>query len=82
MFGCARVVAGSGIITTSAGVSAGACAGTTGGGFAGHGVHVCGPPGVSAGPGVPVGGVHVSQLDDALEPHENALLLYSAQLFL
>ena len=80
MFGCAGVVAGSGIITTSAGVSAGA--GTTGGGFAGLGVHVCGPPGESAGSGVPVGGVHVSQLDDALEPHENALLLYSAQAFL
>ena len=65
-----------------AGIVAGACAGTTGGGFAGIGVHVCGPPGESAGSGVPVGGVHVSQLDDALERHENALLLYSVQAFL
>ena len=75
-------MAGPGIVTTCAGVSAGACAGTTGGGFAGPGVHVGGPPGVSAGPGVPVGGIHVSQLDDALEPLDHASLLYSAQRFL
>ena len=76
---------GPGIVSTCGGVSAGACgAGTTSGGFAGTGpgVHVGGPPCVSAGPGVPVGGIHVSQLDDALEPHENASLLYSAQRFL
>ena len=76
---------GPGIVSTCGGVSAGACgAGTTSGGFAGTGpgVHVGGPPCVSAGPGVHVGGVHVSQLDDALERHENALLLYSVQAFL
>ena len=77
MFGSA--CGGSGIITIGADVSA--CAGTYGG-IACPGVHVGGPPCVSAGPGVPVGGVHVSQLDDALERHENALLLYSVQAFL
>ena len=63
MFGGA--CGGSGIIIICAGVSAGACAGTTGGGTADPGVHV--------------GGVHaVSRLDEALEPHvalvENAAL--------
>ena len=48
MFG--NACRGSGIITICAGVSAGACARTTGGGTAGPGVHV--------------GGVHVSWLDD------------------
>jgi hypothetical protein len=61
---------GSGIVTIGAGVSAGACARTTGGGTAGPGVHV--------------GGVHVSWLEEALEPHVALVekLLYSAQLFL
>ena len=67
MFGSA--CGGSGIVTIGAGVSAGACAGTTGGGT-GWCVHV--------------GGVHVSWLEEALEPHVALVekLLYSAQLFL